>query len=208
MTHKEHELVMLPTKEKANGIIVIDSFKTIKSKMFIIDNNNYKHEDYAAQHLYIISSEEIKDDLQIDSQVCVFKSSNGQITTLAGKGYGRVKTPGHYYSIIATTDESLSAIPKGETFAKLISEIPRSFIQYYVEQYNKGNIITKVMVEYGTTKNDAREFVQFVWVSPDNTISIKPTKDSWTREEVTDLIRKVFNDLAQAGQDKWIKENL
>jgi hypothetical protein len=58
------------------------------------------------QHIYITCDEEIKEG-DIDSKVCIFKSGNGIITCLAGKGYGRVKTFGKYYEVILTTDQDL-----------------------------------------------------------------------------------------------------
>ena len=57
---------------------------------------------------YITSDEEIK-ERNIDKHTCIFVSDNGLITTLAGKGYGRVKTIGKYYKIILTTDQNFIA---------------------------------------------------------------------------------------------------
>ena len=110
--------------------------------------------------------------------------------------------------IIATTDESLN-----------LPQPSQQFIQKYIEEYNKGNVITDVLVEYDVHKNS---FIP-LWipkVNPkDNTITIKKVKDSYSREEVigfgnkvkeyckdgwkSDSLHRVFFEW-----DKWIEENL
>ena len=79
--------------------------------------------DYTYQHIYITSDEEIKEG-DIDSKVCIFKSGNGIITCLAGKGYGRVKTFGKYYEVILTTDPQL--------IADGVQVIPDEFLEWFV----------------------------------------------------------------------------
>jgi hypothetical protein len=74
--------------------------------------------------IYITSDEEIK-DLDIDTKVYIFKSDNGMITCLAGKGYGRVKTIGKYYEIILTTDPDL--------IADGVQAIDDEFLQWFVK---------------------------------------------------------------------------
>lgn len=99
----------------------------------------------------------------------------------------------------------------------------QSFIEKYVEEYNKGNIITEVMVEYTdwseTFNGVYMEENEEEWkVNPkDNTITIRKIKDSWNREEVISLIKDamitgvnirdknlIFNDV----RDNWIDKNL
>ena len=98
----------------------------------------------------------------------------------------------------------------------------QSFIQKFVEEYNKGNVITEVMIEYETYFNHAPRggsHEEPLWdiylkINPkDNTITIRKIKDSWTREEVVKLINKIseevdFESATQKTIDKWIEENL
>ena len=90
-------------------------------------------EHFISQHLYICAPQETKE---------MEKGSK--------KHY--IQTPTAYREIIATTDSSLKEaiemIGTGSTYIFDMSSIPQSFINKYIEQYNKGNNIKKVMVEY------------------------------------------------------------
>ena len=108
-----------------------------------------------------------------------------------------------------------------------IPKPPQSFIKNYIEEYNKGNVITNVLIEYEITKSEVFYSndvpCNSIKINPkDNTITIKKVKDSWTREEVENLCRKAvrdncnlpisqqpysFSDLKEQ-EDKWIEENL
>jgi hypothetical protein len=117
--------------------------------------------------------------------------------------------------IIATNDESIVAKfgNDGEIYGKMkngLPQIPQSFIQQFIIEYNKGNIITKVMVEYrnivpqsefeknpefyGTGMFNKRlPAISVLKINPDNTINIQPIKTSWSIEEVTELVLKAYN---------------
>lgn len=110
--------------------------------------------------------------------------------------------------IIATTDTSLG-----------IALIPQQFINYFIKQYNRGNAIKEVLVEYrrwtefnGNHSNTPT--IDVLMVNPDNIINIKPIKDSWNRKEVIELLSKIRIDLdktmviSNESFVKWIEENL
>lgn len=116
--------------------------------------------------------------------------------------------------LIATTNKSIT-IPfsKGKSYP----EPSVSFITKYIEEYNKGNIITDILIEYNepVCKCDSMDKVfncpfsssddschkpnpnnDFYGLKPkvntkDNTITIKKIKDSWNREEIMDFSFKV-----------------
>ena len=82
-------------------------------------------------------------------------------------------------------------------FCKLEETLPQpseGFLNKFVEEYNIGNIITEVLVEYVETDQVVKRFegdegydssMTTLKVNPkDNTITIKKAKDSWTREEM------------------------
>ena len=137
--------------------------------------------------------------------------------------------------IIATTDESLyfkdtNKNPKqymgsymSMSLGENLSQPSQQFIEKYIEEYNKGNIITDVLIEYelisneeyfGNTvnpDNDVPYFDEKLKINPkDNTITIKKVKDSYTREEILDDIEQSIIQGLNIGQyrDKWIEENL
>ena len=134
--------------------------------------------------------------------------------------------------IIATTDTSLKVIKLsnlGENWKDISLPQPsQEFIQYFIEEYNKGNIITDVLVEYDDLHKDYDEMGLYnpnisiqLKVNSDNTINIKSIKDSWNKEEVdlekSEFIHLFFShhytELSNKGITseyirKWIEENL
>lgn len=219
---KRCKVVMLPTNEKApilksdNGIVHSGHFYV---------TNLCKDESY--QNLYITSDDKIKEgDWLLPSQKDMF---DRVIPYQYINGNGGINDK----KIIATTDTSLilyneSDFIKNSPTVILLPQPSQAFIEKYVEEYNKGNIITDVLVEYEefTRELDQEEYLMarsmginnFV-VNPtlrlktnpkNNTITIKKVKDSWSREEVIRLIEKHTEDMfkQKITLDKWIEENL
>jgi len=183
-SYEECQCVMLPT-DKA-------------SKLYIAGNNlfNYEKErengigNCQNQHLYILSSEEIKEgDWYIKNNSSIHQSAGGEIE----KGdYKNCK------KIIATTDILLTDYVKVEGGFGSYNKVPRpsdDFLKAFVKAQGK---IDKVLVEYegfiGCSECGreypfpmAKECFQSkmckrfnnlkLKVSPDNTITIKPIKD-------------------------------
>jgi len=150
------------------------------------------------------------------------------------KGKYYLKTQTGYREVLATTDKSLTYLLEphkdeyGDTRYNKFQELPQPsqlFIEKYVEEYNKGNIITEIMVEY--EKANIRNVLgveiydsmkdDILKVNPkDNTITIKKVKDNWTREELMEeyknllLKAKSFSSgphISVEDINKWI-ENL
>lgn len=146
-----------------------------------------------------------------------------------------LKTETGYREILASTDKSLIKCPNKsiefgccdkpefcEVKQIITPEIPQSFIEKFVEKYNKGDIITEVMVEYILNNEDFDDIIEKVWDNDyklkinvkDNTINIKPIKDSWSREEIVKLFNKMYaTDIIDANVkkvdfDKWVEEHL
>jgi len=194
MSFKRVKVVMLPTNEKAQLWLSKGNALTLWGK----ENNNDKLG--ANQHLYFLSDEEIKEgDWYISAMKSIISQHNGT-----------EKLPDGWKKIIATTDKSLKVpIDKaymnfGET--ESLPHTSDSFIEKYVEEYNKENIITEVMVEYdyrvksGTIDEHKKGLAGYEYfelkVNPkDNTITIRKTKDSWNREEVVKLLEEISNKL-------------
>ena len=248
-TFKKGKVVMLPTNQKANGMICKDitgQDKTIAIKTKYL----MEHEDYIGHHLYIISDDEIKegDWFLSDSrgtkqeppkyrvEQCI-KFENGWIFGhIEGMEVGH--NPDWSKQIIATTDSSLwRPSHKYASDVILLPQPSQQFIEKYVEEYNKGNVITDVLVECELISNeeyflntinpddDVPYFDENLKINPkDNTITIKIVKDSYTREEHISNIKKFSLELGSkihcflkedgtlsiSIQDvnKWIEENL
>ena len=172
-------------------------------------------------HLYVLSSDEIKKG---DYIYCTITNA------IEIAKYNHDYLIRDWKKVIATTDTSLY-IHQKETISlpERVFYLPQpsqQFIQKYIEEYNRGNIITDVLVEYLESytleyyesaienkrlaqKTNIKETLK---VNPkDNTITIKKAKDSYTREEVENLIYTAMKDRCYttiAEWKKWIKENL
>lgn len=118
----------------------------------------------------------------------------------------------HAKKIIATTDYSLNESIEiegrkvREAFSKLLFEIPKDFIELFVESYNNGNKITDILVEAENVNSGWQSLANSgkfgSTVVPDkfdlkiydnNFINIKSNKKDW-------------NDLAKIGTpEKWME---
>ena len=248
---KKCKVLLLPTNEKA-----VIGFLTQKGKerghLVHFDRPMPNILDSENQHLYFLSDEEIKEgDWFLSNLNEILKCTKREdkfvcYEKLTVPGVSKVAQPFSIHinlkpkKIIATTDKSLvnsnCCIAK-EGLTKmnegcrdrnrcLIPQPSQSFIEKFVEEYNKGNVITEVLVEYetitkrygscsigeGVTMN-----VEQLKVSKDNTITIRKVKDSWNRDEVMKFGNwcrihdsKFPNQVWTIQQlfDKWIQENL
>lgn len=188
-------------------------------------------------HLYITSNDEIK-----EGDCCIYqhpKHDRKIVTRIVKWNYSESKAyevhheegfgvKEGYKKIIATTDKSLWEHDDTVSYprTKKFPEPSKHFIKKYIEEFNKGNVITKVMVEYEPycieSKNDINlnpKRFQGVKVNSANQIIISKIKDSWNKEEVINLLEKWTEDISPGFggklistyyQDlhKWIEENL
>ena len=144
------------------------------------------------------------------------------------KGKYYLKTETGYREVLATTDSSLwRPSHKYASDVILLPQPSQQFIEKFIEEYNRGNVITDVLIEYelisneeyfGNTINpddDVPYFDERLKInSKDNTITIKKVKDSYSREEVIELLEVIpnfFNNSINKQielRTKWIEENL
>lgn len=210
---KKCPVVMLPTNEEAQ----IQKFgRRLRLYRFLKNNLAYW------ENLYFLSDEEIKEgDWYVNNGV-IFRADD---KFDEGNNPNQNK---HNKKIIATTDKLIIGDDKGKSLlgTDLNNYLPQpsqSFIEKFVEEYNKGNIITEVMVEYewNKTGKKVREVEIFDDVlkvnAKDNTITTRKVKDSWNRDELITLLNKfgskvygeyTRNETMEDFTDKWIEENL
>lgn len=141
-------------------------------------------------HLYFLSDDEIKegDGYYTTQGNRVVKCTKEEMEIL-------ITTPEikkHFLKVIATTDESLTYTSPVNPFIENV-RLPKpsdSFIKKYIEEYNAGRQITKVLVEH-----DVREYrgriATPLKVDSNNTVTIKKVKDSYSREEVAKMLHVV-----------------
>lgn len=223
---KRAQVVMLPTD------IILSNFRfsLIETNIALLCNKDsivITNENSTAtiNHLYFISDDEIK----VDDYYILF--TNKPLTVLKCTGNG------DYFNskkIIATTDKSLTfnyydsdsyGIPQ-------IFPLPQpsqQFITKYIEEYNKDNIITDVLVEYEDKIEklyntggsnypfdylDSISKKEVLKINPkDNTITIKKLKDSFNLEEMYKLMDDYQDYLFKTNQPvktfkEWFNKNL
>ncbi len=211
---------MLPTNGKAEIFSKYEHNYESKSgyKLFNDSKGLNLLSTFTYHHLYILSDDKIEENNYY---------FDGNMIQIADKSANR--DPKWYLrnakKVIATTD--IICIGKESSKIgdyKYLPQPSQSFINKYIEKYNKGEIITEVMVEFvdngeeewmGDDYNGGpfwNEKIELKINSKDNTITIKTTKDSWNREEVIQLIRTFDmmkgKDITTVEFDNWIEQNL
>lgn len=221
---KRARVVLLPTDNRSH--IIYDT-RYNELQYHNLDKNNDDYQDKTIKtfhHLYIISDDEIKDKdwvyMTIRNCIKQVHSHNTDKTFIATDG--TIIFYEDCRKLISATDTSLTI--KGEvagigSWYNPLPQPSQQFLEKYIESYNKGEVITDVLVEYEAdlstiTKVDygLQHWDYKLRVnSKDNTITIKKLKDSWNRKEIIEVLNKLNNSL-NIGSDltleQWIEENL
>ena len=216
---KKCKIIMLPTNQKTKYLMVYSDVEKTKGKLILNGLKNDEYKEY--QNIYIISDDKIK-----GSDYCYSYKTNKIVKSTCDVSREANKNIGFWKKVIATTDKSLSQTNRTE-----IPQPSEQFIQKYIEEYNRGNIITDVLVEYELISNEeyflntinpdenVPYFDEDLKINPKyNTISIKKVKDSYTKEEVVKLLVDCCGEVScedgkLLGKNpeelyKWIEENL
>lgn len=213
---KRAQVIMLPT-EKVTTLAIVENKGLCLGKYF--PNVGY----YQAKNLYIISDDEIKEG---DWRIVANKDSSiyGEIAQHDGKKKPYPK----WKKIIATTDTSLyqatgKAYKMVDGFKPTYKNLPQpsqQFIEKYIEFYNKGEVITDVLVEYDYVMcpNEPKCINCYskccignkLKINPkDNTITIKKLKDNFTLKELKRAFDAGMNcPIAGATFEEWFNKIL
>lgn len=162
--YKNCNIIMLPTNEKTvfKGQLILNK----DNNNLYISNHDIFKEDWTKlctphlvkpQHLYITSEEKIKKD---DWAYNILSKSIIQFTQDFIEYYSIMDSNfpiENYKKIIATSDKNL-VIKYDERFEDVtinknslnqkLPQLPQQLIYDYIVEYNKGNVITKIEVEY------------------------------------------------------------
>lgn len=145
---KRVQVIMLPTLKESILLLNPTTNKfglTKETSRKIYPIEEYIKLGFIPQHLYIISDDEIKEDdwvIHLGNPYFQFKENMRNLLCKECK------------KVIATTDTSLKqfiyttmVIDEGDIYQSL-PQPSQQFIEKYIEEYNKGNIIIDVLVEY------------------------------------------------------------
>ena len=156
------QVVMLPTNEKSLNSVF--SLRSDKPYLMSEQNSPFKARIYDTKdlyhtyfNLYIISDDEIKlfDWVYNNKENIVEQiTSKTQLIFVLEEN----KENQTFKKIIATTDTSLKIDNPNYDIGKLayitLPQPSQQFIEKYIEEYNKGNVITDVLVEYELISNE------------------------------------------------------
>ena len=159
--------------------------KEEKGKLIFADSNI--RTPTQLQNLYIISDDEIKKG---DYIYCTITNA------IEIAKYNHDYLIRDWKKVIATTNTSLY-IHQKETISlpERVFYLPqpsKQFIEKYIEEYNKGNIITDVLVEYEYLLDDRAvlPYWNLKVNTKDNTITIKKLKETYNKEELCQILEK------------------
>jgi len=217
---------MLPTKQKGNTLIYRENRLMWQDKKSSKNDRKQAFTNYF--HLYFLSDDKIEDG---DWKYCI--ESNTILRADTSLGNKTITSCCKYCKkIISATDSSLKVVigDSGWKSAdeggwneykpeyKLLPQPSQDFINVFVEAYNKGNVIEHVHAEYERYKQrhgDGRQFImsERLKINSKNEISIKKIKDTYTRDEVKNILIDLYDnqfDIDENRDDyiKWIAENL
>ena len=278
MNTKQCSIIILPTNTATKLMFNPKDENRLESTPNYHESSIFTKFGKLPQHLYIVSNEEIKEGnwfidiwnneiMQMDKptkdmldagmlhnpHAKIIASTDlqlfRQVNCSTCDGTGKIVTSCSLSGFTACDNKQC----KEDTFKLYLPQIPQSFISLYIEEYNKGNKIEKVEVEYeqygdvpyyyiyGNCKYEckykgdwfdltngevemsksekeldtiATKHYYSAFTNPDSTINIKSLKDSWTREEVVNLIHMSHQDCVYEGGtdrielDKFIKTKL
>ena len=211
--YQECQVHLIETK--TNQAEIYKYLQTLKSPIgyklstnFTLIDKQSTYTDAKYQHLYVTSDEEI-----IEGDWIFGIETN----TIEKANYSGIHLKRRWKKIISTTDESLKIWEErqGERFAGFVNlpKPSKQFIQKYITEYNKGNVITKCLVEIGKAQISSFEddnYPQYNWIikiDSHNCITIKPVEEkSYTRAEVVELFEKFID--SKELLYPWIEQNL
>lgn len=216
--YKKVNVIILPSKNGNSKIGLNPRAMFNKPHLYYFNEGAVYQE---CQHLYIISDEEIKVGNWIyryeDKKVFQSKSYFSE---------GNPLKKGLITKIIATTDKSITingydSLDEDAVVNCYLPQIPQQFIEKWIEEYNKGNQIEEIFVEYvqELSIDSNKHLIEeaYLKINSDNTISIR-NKINYSIEEVKEIIRRCafyfINNPPSNSENilqvsnQWIKENL
>lgn len=198
--------VLILSTNKLTSLFLSDDKKTISSTdMNVVSNNGI--------HLYILSDEEIKEGDWFYTGKHIRQCEKDDLNSLGCTSFTGVAflfIQPHFKKIIATTDKYLAIRP----YISFPKPSPQ-FIQKFVKEWNNGNKIEWIDVEYEKKcvnlpchKHPNGLFINILKVDSNNNIIIKETKNSWSREEVIQLCLKMQHEYPKFCSESHYQPNL
>jgi hypothetical protein len=209
---KKCKVAMLTTKKQAKLAISYSKLHKYGEYSTMISS------EFVFKHLYVTSKDEIKKGDWVLYDVSAYDNPSYELYFLGkirdtsevgqanchyiiekNKSYG-ARCAWHCEDckkVIATTDASLN-----------LPTIKQSFIDKYITQYNAGNSINNVLVEYYEEIHNPKYDIWIPKLNSNNEITIKKAKNCWNEEEIIALLEKYNLDLSDDNLIDWVEKNL
>lgn len=231
-TYKECMVIMLPTTQETNITKSITSDYLYHSSTLEKAKLHFKHEGATYQHLYIVSSEEIKEGwiIGLDDKVHYVNEVGTYPKVIIASTDLSLKTLDHTNTFDNSTDK---VIPRPsddfiKKYCELNGDIKDVLVEYQIEYYEplSDNTITSACHPPFPADNIDLSKIGMkrykLKVAQDNTISIikKPEDKLYTKDEVINLIKSFADDCEKdkeltyyngrngAGEKVWKGTNL
>lgn len=239
---KKAQVILLDSQDDNSTPILVynPSTKELILRKRTFTTKNYKEAGFSCYDLYFIIDERPKTGewfIILDGTNSLKQCTSVEEQYINFKE-GFCTRPSVCWKVIATTDKNLKIIKKVtnpaiqehilignvcSTYEDVLPQPSESFIQKYISEYNKGNTITEVMVDYETklewVYSHSGDRIQeesnpFIKVDKNNCITITRCKDSWSGEEVVKLLKSLYTEFASYPtmnldlRDNWINQNL
>lgn len=239
----EKDIVLLPV-EKIEGKMYSSMIAKYKGKLYKYHSPHYVYEKATFYNIHCLSDENIKEG---DLYMVTDFTKPEDIRVATKETENKCRRHNGYKKLIATSDSNLvtgnKIMPDGKVFDpdgihenwdymfdvksgfglqriqrdEQIPQISKDFIEYFIKEYNCGNIINKVNIEYELIDKPVHDYplnkVKQIKVNNNNEINIELIKPKLSEEQksyVEKMCRLAYG-AGQAnilGQDKWVKENL
>jgi hypothetical protein len=213
---KKAKVVILATENKTNLFICNNILSSTNNHQNILAG--VKEYPVIYQNLYILSDNEIKES---DWYYCSDESFGG-----IGQHTNQSFRCSACKKIIATTDKSIACIEDVVSIKQrrgltnhyptekwILPQPSLQFVQKYIEEYNKGNIITDVMVDYIQYNDEELYKITELKVDSNNCITI--TKLNEKGEHILRFVKDFINEFPeenleylQLRAESWIEKNL
>lgn len=194
-TFKKHTIVMLAAKRSKLF------YSEISRKLEVTPVEFLQSEITKTMHLYVIDEHAPIDN---GTDWVVFINEGGDYALSQSK---QLTANTEKFKVVASTNPEIKMLHLREDNEIYFTPIPEPSMAF-LERYCDKDGITPVMVEYDSDK---------IRVSSSNTITIKPVEETYTREELDEILDDLFHDAAQDADgfyrdydslEDWKKKNL
>jgi hypothetical protein len=148
--YQECDVVMLPTyKLEINQLILGKQNTKYENKLAVCKQLEADEEPlWKSQHLFILSNDKINPSEWYINNNVLFKADGkfdeGNNPNVNQNNKKVIATTDNYLRI---KDEACAHLDGNCIYCNSLLQIPQQFIEHFINEYNKGNMVSKILVE-------------------------------------------------------------